>query len=168
LWNIVGFQTKLKHAEQVRLFRNIPGLERAEFARLGGLHRNTFIRSPELLDQQLRLKSAPHIRFAGQITGCEGYVESAAIGLIAGRFAAAELAGRTLAPPPPTTALGALLSHITGGAEADSYQPMNVNFGLFPPLDERAKKAERKLALTSRARRDLAEWMETLREPALA
>jgi methylenetetrahydrofolate--tRNA-(uracil-5-)-methyltransferase len=168
LWNIVGFQTKLKHAEQVRLFRNIPGLERAEFARLGGLHRNTFIRSPELLDQQLRLKSAPHIRFAGQITGCEGYVESAAIGLIAGRFAAAELAGRTLAPPPPTTALGALLSHITGGAEADSYQPMNVNFGLFPPLDERAKKAERKLALTSRARRDLAEWMETLRDPVAA
>jgi methylenetetrahydrofolate--tRNA-(uracil-5-)-methyltransferase len=168
LWNIVGFQTKLKHAEQVRLFRTIPGLERAEFARLGGLHRNTFIRSPELLDQQLRLKSAPHIRFAGQITGCEGYVESAAIGLIAGRFAAAELAGRTLAPPPPTTALGALLSHITGGAEVDSYQPMNVNFGLFPPLDERAKKAERKLALTFRARRDLAEWMETLREPALA
>jgi methylenetetrahydrofolate--tRNA-(uracil-5-)-methyltransferase len=168
LWNIVGFQTKLKHAEQVRLFRTIPGLERAEFARLGGLHRNTFIRSPELLDAQLRLKSAPHIRFAGQITGCEGYVESAAIGLIAGRFAAAELAGRTLAPPPPTTALGALLSHITGGAEADSYQPMNVNFGLFPPLDERAKKTERKLALTSRARRDLAEWMETLRESALA
>jgi methylenetetrahydrofolate--tRNA-(uracil-5-)-methyltransferase len=168
LWNIVGFQTKLKHAEQVRLFRTIPGLERAEFARLGGLHRNTFIRSPELLDQQLRLKSAPHIRFAGQITGCEGYVESAAIGLIAGRFAAAELAGRTLAPPPPTTALGALLSHITGGAEVDSYQPMNVNFGLFPPLDARGKKAERKLALTSRARRDLAAWMETLRDPVAA
>ena len=159
LWNIVGFQTKLKHAEQVRLFRTIPGLARAEFARLGGLHRNTFIRSPELLDQQLRLKQAPHIRFAGQITGCEGYVESAAIGLIAGRFAAAELAGQTLASPPPTTALGALLSHITGGAEAASYQPMNVNFGLFPPLDEKAKKAERKLALTSRARRDLQGWL---------
>jgi methylenetetrahydrofolate--tRNA-(uracil-5-)-methyltransferase len=159
LWNIVGFQTKLKHAEQVRLFRTIPGLERAEFARLGGLHRNTFIRSPELLDAQLRLKSKPHIRFAGQITGCEGYVESAAVGLLAGRFAAAELLGRDLAPPPPTTALGALLSHITGGAEADSYQPMNVNFGLFPPLADRAKKAERKLALTSRARRDLADWL---------
>jgi methylenetetrahydrofolate--tRNA-(uracil-5-)-methyltransferase len=168
LWNIVGFQTKLKHAEQVRLFRTIPGLEKAEFARLGGLHRNTFIRSPELLDGQLRLKSAPHIRFAGQITGCEGYVESAAIGLLAGRLAAAEIAGRTLSPPPPTTALGALLSHITGGAEADSYQPMNVNFGLFPPLDDRAKKAERKLALTSRARRDLAAWMETLRDPVAA
>jgi methylenetetrahydrofolate--tRNA-(uracil-5-)-methyltransferase len=159
LWNIVGFQTKLKHAEQVRLFRTIPGLERAEFARLGGLHRNTFIRSPELLDAQLRLKARPHIRFAGQITGCEGYVESAAVGLLAGRFAAAELLGHPLSPPPPTTALGALLSHITGGAEADSYQPMNVNFGLFPPLEDRAKKAERKLALTSRARRDLNSWM---------
>jgi methylenetetrahydrofolate--tRNA-(uracil-5-)-methyltransferase len=160
LWNIVGFQTKLKHAEQVRLFRTIPGLEKAEFARLGGLHRNTFIRSPELLDQTLRLKKAPHIRFAGQITGCEGYVESAAIGLLAGRFAAAELIGDQLSPPPPTTALGALLGHITGGAEADSYQPMNVNFGLFPPLDEKAKKAERKLALTSRAKRDLSEWLD--------
>jgi methylenetetrahydrofolate--tRNA-(uracil-5-)-methyltransferase len=159
LWNIVGFQTKLKHAEQVRLFRTIPGLERAEFARLGGLHRNTFIRSPELLDRQLRLKSAPHIRFAGQITGCEGYVESAAVGLLAGRFAAAELAGCELLPPPRTTALGALLAHITGDAAADSYQPMNVNFGLFPPLEERAKKAERKLALTSRARADLAAWL---------
>jgi methylenetetrahydrofolate--tRNA-(uracil-5-)-methyltransferase len=160
LWNIVGFQTKLKHAEQVRLFRTIPGLERAEFARLGGLHRNTFIRSPELLDRQLRLKAKPHIRFAGQITGCEGYVESAAIGLLAGRFAAAELGGKELPSPPRTTALGALLSHITGDAEADSYQPMNVNFGLFPPLDERAKKAERKQALTRRAREDLAHWLE--------
>ena len=159
LWNIVGFQTKLKHAEQVRLFRTIPGLEKAEFARLGGLHRNTFIRSPELLDHQLRLKRSPHIRFAGQITGCEGYVESAAIGLIAGRFAAAELAGQTLAPPPATTALGALLSHITGGAQADSYQPMNVNFGLFPPLVGKAKKAERKAQLTGRARSALSEWL---------
>jgi methylenetetrahydrofolate--tRNA-(uracil-5-)-methyltransferase len=165
LWNIVGFQTKLKHAEQVRLFRTIPGLERAEFARLGGLHRNTFIRSPELLDRQLRLKVRPHIRFAGQITGCEGYVESAAIGLLAGRFAAAELAGRDFVAPPRTTALGALLSHITGDAEADSYQPMNVNFGLFPPLDERAKKAERKQALTRRAREDLAEWLACLSTP---
>jgi methylenetetrahydrofolate--tRNA-(uracil-5-)-methyltransferase len=159
LWNIVGFQTKLKHAEQVRLFRTIPGLEKAEFARLGGLHRNTFIRSPELLDGQLRLKTASQIRFAGQITGCEGYVESAAIGLIAGRFAAAELKGVELAPPPPTTALGALLAHITGGADAAAYQPMNVNFGLFPPLEGKAKKAERKAQLTGRARADLADWM---------
>ena len=159
LWNIVGFQTKLKHAEQVRLFRTIPGLENAEFARLGGLHRNTFIRSPELLDPTLRLKSRPNIRFAGQITGCEGYIESAAIGLMAGRFAAAELAGRTLAPPPPETALGALLGHITEAAEAETYQPMNVNFGLFPPIEGRTKKADRKKMYTQRARAALAEWM---------
>jgi methylenetetrahydrofolate--tRNA-(uracil-5-)-methyltransferase len=159
LWNMVGFQTKLKHAEQVRLFRTIPGLEKAEFARLGGLHRNTFIQSPRLLDETLRLRSAPHIRFAGQITGCEGYVESAAIGLLAGRFAAAELRGEPMAPPPLTTALGALLGHITGGAEAATYQPMNVNFGLFPPLDiGRTKKADRKKLYTSRARADLAAW----------
>jgi methylenetetrahydrofolate--tRNA-(uracil-5-)-methyltransferase len=161
LWNMVGFQTKLKHGEQVRLFRTIPGLERAEFARLGGLHRNTFINSPQLLDATLRLKSAPHIRFAGQITGCEGYVESAAIGLLAGRFAAAELQGRTLAAPPPTTALGALLGHITGGADADSYQPMNVNFGLFPPIEGRRKKADRKQAYTQRAAADLQAWRAT-------
>jgi methylenetetrahydrofolate--tRNA-(uracil-5-)-methyltransferase len=160
LWNMVGFQTKLKHAEQVRLFRTIPGLENAEFARLGGLHRNSFIRSPILLDEQLRLKSAPHIRFAGQITGCEGYVESAAIGLIAARFAAAELANNPLPPPPVDTALGALLNHITGGADADSYQPMNVNFGLFPPPAEKVRKADRKLAYTSRARESLARWMD--------
>jgi len=160
LWNIVGFQTKLKHAEQVRIFRTIPGLEKAEFARLGGLHRNTFIRSPELLDATLRLKARPHIRFAGQITGCEGYVESAAIGLMAGRFAAAELAGQTLAPPPPETALGALLGHITGGAVAETYQPMNVNFGLFPPVTERAKKADRKKLYTARARAALAAWLQ--------
>ena len=159
LWNMVGFQTKLKHAEQVRLFRTIPGLENAEFARLGGLHRNSFIRSPELLDAQLRLKSAPHIRFAGQITGCEGYVESAAIGLIAARFAAADLAGSTLPPPPPETALGALLGHITGGANAASYQPMNVNFGLFPPMPDSIRKADRKLAMTARAGAALAGWM---------
>ncbi|MFA5968939.1 MAG: methylenetetrahydrofolate--tRNA-(uracil(54)-C(5))-methyltransferase (FADH(2)-oxidizing) TrmFO [Sphingomonas sp.] len=159
LWNIVGFQTKLKHAEQVRIFRTIPGLENAEFARLGGLHRNTFIRSPELLDPTLRLKSRPNVRFAGQITGCEGYVESAAIGLMAGRFAAAELAGRTLTPPPVETALGALLAHITGGAEIETYQPMNVNFGLFPPIPGRTKKADRKKLYTSRARAALAEWM---------
>ena len=155
LWNIVGFQTKLKHAEQVRLFRTIPGLENAEFARLGGLHRNTFIRSPELLDPTLRLKSRPNIRFAGQITGCEGYVESAAIGLLAGRFAAAELRGDVMTPPPVETALGALLHHITGGAEAETYQPMNVNFGLFPPIPGRTKKADRKKMYTDRARADL-------------
>lgn len=160
LWNIVGFQTKLRHAEQVRVFRMIPGLQNAEFARLGGLHRNTFIKSPVLLDPVLRLKSAPHVRFAGQITGCEGYLESAAIGLLAGRFAAADLSGEILSPPPPTTALGALLSHITGGAEASSYQPMNVNFGLFPPLaiEGKSKKADRKRMYTSRARADLATW----------
>ncbi len=158
LWNIVGFQTKLKHAEQVRIFRMIPGLQNAEFARLGGLHRNTFIRSPILLDGTLRLKSRPNVRFAGQITGCEGYVESAGVGLLAGRFAAAELAGRALPAPPATTALGALLSHITGGGEADTYQPMNVNFGLFPPLENLPRKADRKLAMTTRARADLAEW----------
>ena len=157
---MVGFQTKLKHAAQVELFRTIPGLEKAEFARLGGLHRNSFIRSPELLDSQLRLKSAPHIRFAGQITGCEGYVESAAIGLIAARFAAAELGGRTLSPPPLETALGALLGHITGGADAASYQPMNVNFGLFPPLAEDVRKKDRKLGYTARAGVALAEWVK--------
>jgi len=164
LWNIVGFQTKLKHAEQVRLFRTIPGLEKAEFARLGGLHRNTFIRSPILLDPTLRLKSRANIRFAGQITGCEGYLESAAIGLLAGRFAAAELAGQAMTPPPVTTALGALLGHITGGAEADSYQPMNVNFGLFPPVAGK-KKADRKRAYTDRARADLATWISSLPQP---
>lgn len=162
LWNMVGFQTKLKHAAQVALFRTIPGLEKAEFARLGGLHRNTFIQSPKLLDRQLRLKKTPHIRFAGQITGCEGYVESAAVGLLAGRFAAAELAGRGIAPPPPTTALGALLGHITGNAEIDSYQPMNVNFGLFPPVDESIRKKQRKEAMTSRARADLSRWFREM------
>lgn len=159
LWNIVGFQTKLKHAEQVRLFRTIPGLENAEFARLGGLHRNTFIRSPELLDPTLRLKSRPNIRFAGQITGCEGYVESAAIGMLAGRFAAAELRGDVMTPPPVETALGALLHHITGAAEADTYQPMNVNFGLMPPIPGRTKKADRKKMYTDRARAALAAWL---------
>ena len=159
LWNIVGFQTKLKHAEQVRLFRTIPGLENAEFARLGGLHRNTFIRSPELLDPTLRLKARPNVRFAGQITGCEGYVESAAVGLMAGRFAVAELGGRAMTPPPVTTALGALLHHITGAAVADTYQPMNVNFGLFPPIPGRTKKADRKKMYTDRAREALGQWL---------
>lgn len=159
LWNMVGFQTKLKHGAQVELFRTVPGLENAQFARLGGLHRNTFIQSPRLLDATLRLRSAPHLRFAGQMTGCEGYVESAAIGLLAARFAIAELQGRTLVPPPPTTALGALLGHVTGGAEAETFQPMNVNFGLFPPPDEKVKKKDRKLAYTGRARDDLARWL---------
>ena len=160
LWNMVGFQTKLKHAEQVRIFRTIPGLENAEFARLGGIHRNSFIRSPELLDGELRLKSLPHIRFAGQITGCEGYVESAGIGLLAARFAAAEAQGRALPAPPPETALGALLAHITGGAEAETYQPMNINFGLMPPLDgPKSKKADRKKLYTGRAREALAKWI---------
>lgn len=162
LWNMVGFQTKMKHAAQVALFRTIPGLANAEFARLGGLHRNTFIRSPILLDRQLRLKSAPHIRFAGQITGCEGYVESAAVGLMAGIMAAYELAGRDFAPPPRTTAFGALLHHITGEAEADSYQPMNINFGLFPPPDGKVHKKERKAFYTDRARAELDSWMAEL------
>ena len=152
LLNIVGFQTKMKHAEQLRVFRTIPGLAQAEFARLGGLHRNSFIRSPALLDPTLRLRSDPRIQFAGQITGCEGYVESAATGLLAGLFLAARMSGREAAPPPVETAMGALLSHITGGAVADSFQPMNVNFGLFPPIEGVHKGRARKLALASRAR----------------
>jgi methylenetetrahydrofolate--tRNA-(uracil-5-)-methyltransferase len=160
LWNIVGFQTKLKHGEQVRLFRTIPGLANAEFARLGGMHRNTFLNSPRLLDRKLRLRSAPHVRFAGQITGCEGYVESSAVGLLAGMMAAAELAGRDWVAPPRTSAMGALLAHITGDAEADSYQPMNINFGLFPPLPE-VKKKQRKEAYTERAKADFVEWQAT-------
>ncbi len=162
LWNMVGFQTKMKHAEQVRVFRMIPGLEKAEFARLGGLHRNTFIKSPVLLDATLRLKAMPRLRFAGQITGCEGYVESAAIGLLAARFAIAERRGQTPVPPPATTAMGALLGHITGNALADSFQPMNVNFGLFPALvPPPASKDQRKPALVARARADLSEWLAT-------
>lgn len=167
LWNMVGFQTKLKYGAQVELFRTIPGLENAEFARLGGLHRNTFLNSPRLLDRQLRLRSAPHVRFAGQITGCEGYVESSAIGLVAGMMAAHELGGRAWTPPPATTALGALLSHITGDAEADTFQPMNVNFGLFPSLVEVRKKA-RKEAYTSRAKADLQVWLNDIEERAMA
>jgi methylenetetrahydrofolate--tRNA-(uracil-5-)-methyltransferase len=163
LWNMVGFQTKLKYAAQIELFRTIPGLENAEFARLGGLHRNTFLNSPEVLDRQLRLKAAPHIRFAGQVTGCEGYVESAAIGLVAGMMAAAEIAGRDWQPLPATTALGALLSHITGDAEAETFQPMNVNFGLFPPLHDIGKK-QRKEAYTDRAKADLARWIAQSRD----
>ncbi len=165
LWNMVGFQTKLKHAEQVRLFRTIPGLENAEFARLGGLHRNTFLNAPVLLDRRLRLRSAPHVRFAGQITGCEGYVESAAVGLLAGLMTAEELAGREWRSPPQSTAMGALLAHITGDAEADSYQPMNVNFGLFPPLPE-VKKKQRKEAYTERAKTDFGDWLTELALPS--
>ena len=160
LWNMVGFQTKLKYGAQVELFRTIPGLENAEFARLGGLHRNTFLNSPQVLDRQLRLRAAPHVRFAGQVTGCEGYVESAAIGLVAGMMTAAELGGRDWMKLPPTTAMGALLSHITGDADAATFQPMNVNFGLFPPLHEVQKKA-RKQAYTDRAKDDLAEWIRS-------
>jgi methylenetetrahydrofolate--tRNA-(uracil-5-)-methyltransferase len=185
LFNMVGFQTKLKHGEQVRVFRTIPGLQNAEFARLGGLHRNTFLNSPKLLDETLRLRANTRWRFAGQITGCEGYVESAAIGLLAGRFAAAERRGKTIGFPPPTTAHGALLAHITGGhvetidAGPSSFQPMNVNFGLFPPLAEppvfdrksrlgrsTAKGLARKSALTARALADLDRWIGS--EPAVA
>jgi methylenetetrahydrofolate--tRNA-(uracil-5-)-methyltransferase len=160
LWNMVGFQTKLKHAEQTRIFRTIPGLENAQFARLGGLHRNTFINSPRLLDEQLRLKARPQIRFAGQITGVEGYVESAAIGLLAGRFAATNCAA-----PPATTALGALLTHITKGADAKTFQPMNVNFGLFPEL-KGTRGRDRKKAMSHRALADLDTWLGITRAAA--
>ena len=174
LWNMVGFQTKLIYSEQKRIFRTIPGLENAEFARLGGMHRNTFIKSPELLDKTLQLKSRPGLRFAGQITGCEGYVESTSIGLLAGRFAARERLGQDMTPPPNTTALGALLGHITGDAEAETYQPMNINFGLFPPseIDDRPpelrgkrlkrgdRKKARKAAVCARGLKDMATWID--------
>ncbi|MFN4310892.1 MAG: methylenetetrahydrofolate--tRNA-(uracil(54)-C(5))-methyltransferase (FADH(2)-oxidizing) TrmFO [Ferrovibrio sp.] len=159
LYNMVGFQTKMKHAEQVRIFRMIPGLENAQFARLGGIHRNTFLNSPKLLDVQLRLKAMPSLRFAGQVTGVEGYVESTAIGLLAGRMAAAQRLGREQVPPPPTTALGALHSHLTGGTDAKHFQPMNVNFGLFPPPPADVRKDERKRFLSRRALADLAQWL---------
>ena len=171
LYNMVGFQTKLKHGEQVKIFRMIPGLEHAEFARLGGLHRNTFINSPRLLDRDLKLKRQPRLRFAGQVTGVEGYVESAAIGLLAGQFAARDRLGRVSEAPPATTALGALLNHITGAADAQTFQPMNVNFGLFPELpapadltraQEKQWRAERKPALGRRALEDLAAWKARL------
>ena len=189
LFNMVGFQTKLKHGEQAQIFRSIPGLQNAEFARLGGLHRNTFLNSPKLLDETLRLKANPRWRFAGQITGCEGYVESAAIGLLVGRFAAAERRNEPMTPPPPTTAHGALLAHITGGhietidAGPSSFQPMNVNFGLFPPLVEpapfdregrkfgrgSAKNLARKTGLSQRALNDLERWIGAQsRAPAAA
>ena len=165
LFNIVGFQTKMRWGAQKDVFRLIPGLEQAQFARLGGIHRNTFINSPRLLDATLRMKAMPRLRFAGQVTGVEGYVESAAVGLLAGRFAAAERIGQPLVPPPETTALGALLTHITGGAVAETFQPMNVNFGLFPPIDGRdargrkLKGLDRKKAYTSRAKADFGGWL---------
>ncbi len=162
LFNMVGFQTKLKHGAQTEIFRTIPGLEKARFARLGGIHRNTFLNSPRLLDAQLRLKADPRLRFAGQITGVEGYVESAAIGLLAGRMAAAERLGAAFAPPPPTTAMGALLHHIIGGAAADSFQPMNVNFGLMPALETGGRKLKgrmRKQAMARRALADIDRWL---------
>jgi len=159
LWNMVGFQTKLKYGDQMRIFRTIPALKDARFARLGGIHRNTFLNSPRLLDGELRLRVRPSLRFAGQITGVEGYVESAAIGLLAGLFAAAGRRGEALAPPPPTTALGALLSHITRGADAATFQPMNINFGLFPPLEETAVRGrDRKRVMARRALDDLDAW----------
>lgn len=160
LFNIVGFQTKLKWGAQKEVFKTIPGLEEAEFARLGGIHRNTFINSPLLLDETLRLKKAPNVRFAGQITGVEGYVESAACGLMAGRFAVAEMLNKPANLPPRTTALGALIAHITGDAEASTFQPMNVNFGLFPPLEQRTKKKERPGAYCNRALSALADWQD--------
>jgi methylenetetrahydrofolate--tRNA-(uracil-5-)-methyltransferase len=162
LYNIVGFQTKMKYGAQTAVFKMIPGLQDASFARLGGIHRNTFINSPTLLDNQMRLKSRPNIRFAGQITGVEGYVESAAMGLLAGRMAAAELQGRTLPAPPPETAMGALITHITGGAEAKTFQPMNVNFGLFPPIEAKGGRKGRKdryKAYTDRAKQAFTEWL---------
>ncbi|MGJ3259013.1 MAG: methylenetetrahydrofolate--tRNA-(uracil(54)-C(5))-methyltransferase (FADH(2)-oxidizing) TrmFO [Rhodospirillales bacterium] len=167
LFNMVGFQTKLTYGEQKRIFRMIPGLENAEFARLGGIHRNTFINSPKLLDETLRLRAMPRLRFAGQITGCEGYVESAGVGLMAGRFAAAERLGLTPSAPPETTSMGAILAHVTGGADAETFQPMNANFGLFPPLDtdhlpkkQRPRGRDRKIKLSERALADLAVWLD--------
>ncbi|MBT5435596.1 MAG: methylenetetrahydrofolate--tRNA-(uracil(54)-C(5))-methyltransferase (FADH(2)-oxidizing) TrmFO [Rhodospirillaceae bacterium] len=159
LFNMVGFQTKLKYGEQARIFRMIPGLQNAEFARLGGIHRNTFIKSPSLLDGALRLRSRPHLRFAGQITGVEGYVESTAMGMLAGRFAVLEHRGRAIIPPPSTTALGALLNHVTVGADAKTFQPMNCNFGLFPEANQRLHKSERRASYVSRARADLSIWL---------
>jgi methylenetetrahydrofolate--tRNA-(uracil-5-)-methyltransferase len=170
LYNIVGFQTKMKYGAQTDVFRMIPGLQNAGFARLGGIHRNTFINSPRLLDHEMRLRSRPNIRFAGQITGVEGYVESASMGLLAGRLAAAEILGDTLPPVPPTTAVGALLHHITGGADAKTFQPMNVNFGLFPPVDARGGRRGRRdryKAYTDRAKEDWTAWLaDSAAQPA--
>jgi len=167
LYNMVGFQTKLKHGAQTQIFRAIPGLERAEFARLGGIHRNTFINGPKLLDGRLRLRSASRLRFAGQVAGVEGYVESAGLGLVAGRLAAADAQARVLEPPPVSTALGVLVGHVTGAlaGQAGDYQPMNVNFGLLPPLEGPAPKGrrgrvERRRMMTERAKRDLQAWLD--------
>ena len=162
LYNMVGFQTKMKYGAQTEVFRRIPGLRDAAFARLGGIHRNSFLNSPTLLDDRMRLRSAPHLRFAGQVTGVEGYVESAAMGLLAGRMAAAQALGRDLPPPARTTAMGALVHHITGGAEAKTFQPMNVNFGLFPPVEAkggRRGRAARYPAYTARAKQDFGDWL---------
>ena len=162
LYNIVGFQTKMKYGAQATVLKMIPGLHDASFARLGGIHRNTFLNSPTLLDEQMRLRSRPNLRFAGQVTGVEGYVESAAMGLLAGRMAAAEILGQTLPPPPPDTAMGALVTHITGGAEAKTFQPMNVNFGLFPPIDAKGGRRGRKdryKAYTDRAKEAFTGWL---------
>ena len=163
LYNIVGFQTKMKYGAQVDVFRRIPGLHNASFARLGGIHRNTFLNSPRLIDDRLRLRSHPNLRFAGQVTGVEGYVESAAMGLLAGRMAAAEALGRDLPPPPATTSMGALVNHITGGADAKTFQPMNVNFGLYPPLEDmrggRKGRKDRYPAYTDRAKADFNQWL---------
>ncbi len=167
LFNIVGFQTKMKYGAQKEVLRMIPGLQQAQFARLGGIHRNTFINSPTLLDAWMRLKSRPNIRFAGQITGVEGYVESAAMGLLAGRMAAADILGRSLAPPPPETAMGALIHHITGGAEARSFQPMNVNFGLFPPVDMKGGRRNRPARYKAYTDRAKAAWHGWLAQAAL-
>ncbi|MBP7190217.1 MAG: methylenetetrahydrofolate--tRNA-(uracil(54)-C(5))-methyltransferase (FADH(2)-oxidizing) TrmFO [Rickettsiaceae bacterium] len=164
LYNMVGFQTKLKYADQTNVFRMVPGLQNAEFARLGGLHRNTFINSPRLLDNLMRMKKAKHIRFAGQITGVEGYVESAATGLLAGIFAADEMLGLETKTPPKNTALGSLLSHITGGASAESFQPMNINFGLFQPPEGRTTKTQRYEFYSSRALKELDEWIREKNE----
>ena len=162
LYNIVGFQTKMKYGAQTQVFRMIPGLQNAGFARLGGIHRNSFLNSPTLLDDRMRLRLRPNLRFAGQVTGVEGYVESAAMGLLAGRMAAAQALGRDLAPPPFTTAMGALIHHITGGAEAKTFQPMNVNFGLFPPIEAKGGRRGRKdryPAYTNRAKDDFRAWL---------
>lgn len=160
LYNMVGFQTKMKYGEQIRVLKMIPGLENAEFARLGGLHRNTFINSPKLLNTSLQLKQMPRLRFAGQITGCEGYVESASVGLMAGRMAACERLGISFQFPPITTAFGALLNHITGGADATTFQPMNINFGLFPDIETKERGREKKKELSTRALRDLQNWIK--------
>jgi len=178
LFNLVGFQTKMKYGAQAQVLRMIPGLENAEFARLGGIHRNTYLNSPLVLDAQLRLKAQPRLRFAGQITGCEGYVESAAIGLVVGRLAAADARSARFIPPPPTSAIGALIGHLTGGhlptidSGPSSFQPMNVNFGLFPPMAIAPRSADgkrlrgpdkaalRKRALTDRAKTDFLAWRD--------